>query len=50
MQIVQFTFNPLQENTLVVVDNNKNAVIKIDHTNKGNLWKGRLFALMFVVI
>lgn len=27
MQIVQFTFNPLQENTLVVVDSNKNAVI-----------------------
>jgi hydroxyacylglutathione hydrolase len=27
MQIIQFTFNPLQENTLVVVDQNKNAVI-----------------------
>ena len=27
MQIVQFTFNPLQENTLVVVDANKNAVV-----------------------
>ena len=27
MQIVQFTFNPLQENTIVVVDANRNAVI-----------------------
>lgn len=27
MQIVQFTFNPLQENTIVAVDNERNAVI-----------------------
>ena len=29
---------------------NKKAVIKIDHTNKGNLWKGKLFDLILVTV
>ena len=30
--------------------NNKNDVIKIDQTNNGNLWNGKLFDLMFVIV
>jgi hypothetical protein len=29
---------------------NKKAVIKIAQTNKGNLWKGKLFDLIFVMV
>ncbi len=30
--------------------NSKKAVIKIDQANKGILWNGKLFALMFVIV
>lgn len=29
---------------------NRNAVIKIAQTNRGNLWKGKLFDLMLVIV
>jgi hypothetical protein len=31
-------------------NNNKNAVIKMAQTNKGNLWKGKLLERMFVIV
>ena len=31
-------------------NSNKNAVIKIDQTNKGNLWKGILFVRMLKIV
>jgi hypothetical protein len=29
---------------------NRKAVIKIDHANRGILWNGKLFALIFVIV
>jgi len=31
-------------------NNNKNAVIKTDHTNKGRLWKDKLFTRMLKMV
>lgn len=31
-------------------NNNKNAVIKTDHTNKGRLWKDKLFTRMLKIV
>jgi hypothetical protein len=28
----------------------RKAVIKIDHANRGILWNGKLFALIFVIV
>ncbi len=31
-------------------NNNRIAVMKIDHTNNGSLWKDKLFDLIFVIV